>query len=100
MIYLILGMAITVFAIRFLPISLAGHYRMPEGIARALSFAPPVALSAIVVTNVSGMLKENSSSQHLLAIFLSLTISLGTTRFSQKTLLPICAGILVYMILK
>lgn len=69
MTYTIIGMAIPVFALRYLPIGLAGRYRMPEVIERALIFAPPVALSGIVVTTVVGMLEKGSTPHHITAVF-------------------------------
>ena len=93
---IIVGMAVTVFAIRYLFIGMAGRYQMPEPIEKALSFSPPVVLAGIVVTTISTMLEVNDDSQSMLVILTSLFTALGLALYTKNLLLAISSGMVLY----
>ena len=97
---IIVGMAVTVFAIRFVFIGLAGRYKLPAAMEKALSFSPPVVLAAIVVTTVSGMLRANSDLQSAVLILTSLLTAFALALFKQNLFLAISTGMLLYAISK
>lgn len=47
--YLIAGMAVVTFGIRYLLLPLSGHIRFSGGMRRALGYVPPAVLTAIIV---------------------------------------------------
>lgn len=51
-IYLITGMALVTFAIRYLPFAVGSRFEMPAGLIRALRYVPPTVLTAIIVPAV------------------------------------------------
>ena len=48
-IYMIAGMALVTFGIRYIMFPIAGRFRFPELFEKGLSYVPPVVLTAIIV---------------------------------------------------
>lgn len=60
--YLIGGMALVTFSLRYLLLPLSGRIRLSTGVQRALSYVPPVVLTAIIVP---AALMPDGSTLHL-----------------------------------
>ncbi len=50
--YLILGMALVTFLIRYIPFAFANRIQFPDKISRALRYVPPAVLTAIIVPSI------------------------------------------------
>lgn len=51
-IYMVAGMALVTFAIRYVLFPVSGRFRFPETVERGLRYVPPVVLTAIIVPSV------------------------------------------------
>lgn len=51
-IYMITGMALVTFGIRYIMFPISGRFRFPELFEKSLSYVPPVVLTAIIVPSV------------------------------------------------
>ncbi len=51
-IYMIAGMALVTFCIRYIMFPISGRFRFPELFERGLKYVPPVVLTAIIVPSV------------------------------------------------
>lgn len=51
-VYMIAGMALVTFAIRYVMFPISGRFRFPELFERGLRYVPPVVLTAIIVPSV------------------------------------------------
>lgn len=96
-VYLIAGMALVTFLIRYVPFGIASRFEFPERLVKALRYIPPTVLTAIIVPAV---LIPNG--QH---IDLSLTnaylggavIAFGIGWFSRNLLLTIVLGMAAFL---
>lgn len=50
--YLVLGMMLVTFGVRYPVLALLGHFELPEPVIRALKFVPVAVLTAIIVPAV------------------------------------------------
>lgn len=50
--YMVAGMALVTFAIRYIMFPISGRFRFPDVFERGLKYVPPVVLSAIIVPSV------------------------------------------------
>ena len=51
-IYMVAGMALVTFAIRYIMFPISGRFQFPELFERGLKYVPPVVLAAIIVPSV------------------------------------------------
>lgn len=51
-VYLIVGMALVTFGIRYSMFAVAGRFEFPSGVVDALRYVPPAVLTAIIVPSV------------------------------------------------
>ena len=96
--WLILGMFVITFAIRFVMFALAGKIIFPIWMQESLKFVPPAVLTAIIVPAVVmpfGKIDISFTNVYLLAAIISVVIS-----FATKSLLKtIFFGMLVFLTL-
>ena len=97
--WLILGMFVITFGIRFIMFAFAGKITFPIWIQQSLHFVPPAVLTAIIVPSVvmpSGEIDFSFDNAYLLAAVISIVISLVT----KSLLKTIFFGMLVFLLLK
>ena len=97
--WLILGMFVITFGIRFVMFAFAGKITFPVWMQQSLKFVPPAVLTAIIVPAVVmpfGEMDFSFSNVYLLAAIISVIISLVT----KSLLKTIFFGILVFLLLK
>ena len=96
--WLILGMFVITFAIRFIIFAFAGKIIFPIWIQESLKFVPPAVLTAIIVPAVVmpfGKVDISFTNVYLLAAIISIVIS-----FATKSLLKtIFFGMLAFLTL-
>lgn len=51
-VYMVVGMALVTFGIRYIMFPISGRFRFPDLFVRGLKYVPPVVLSAIIVPSV------------------------------------------------
>ena len=97
--YLILGMFVITFGIRFLMFAFAGKMQFPNWLENALKFVPPTVLTGIIVPAVVmpfDKIDFSLTNIYLLAAIFSLTVA-----FVTKSLLKTIAfGMLLFLFLK
>ena len=92
---LIIGMMALTFIPRYLPISMAGKFRIPPLLGRALEFVPIAVLTAIIAQTSlvhDGKLDISMSNPHMYAL-LAAVITAWITKHTFKTIL---VGLIVY----
>ncbi len=97
--YLIFGMFVVTFAIRFVMFAFAGKMQFPSWLERALKFVPPAVLTAIIVPSVAmptGVLDISFTNVYLTAALFSLVVALLT----KNLLKTIGLGMLFFLFLK
>ncbi|WP_160063992.1 AzlD domain-containing protein [Psychromonas sp. L1A2] len=97
--WLILGMFIITFGIRFVMFAFAGKITFPVWMQQSLKFVPPAVLTAIIVPAVVmpyGDMDISFTNVYLLAAIISVVISLVT----KSLLKTIFFGMLVFLLLK
>ena len=97
--WLILGMFIITFGIRFVMFAFAGKITFPVWMQQSLKFVPPAELTAIIVPAVVmpyGDMDISFTNVYLLAAIISVVISLVT----KSLLKTIFFGMLVFLLLK
>ncbi len=94
---LIVGMMALTFLPRYLPIAMAGKFRIPPLLGRALEFVPIAVLTAIIAQTSlvhDGKLDIALSNPHLYAL-IAAVITAWITKHTFKTIL---VGLIVYAI--
>jgi branched-subunit amino acid transport protein len=98
-ILLIAGMVAVTFAIRYVPLSLAGRLRLPRAVQAALRYVPVAVLTAITVPAVlmpKGTLQVGLGNPYLFGSLAAILVAWLTRR-----LLPtIAAGMAVFLLWK
>ncbi len=97
--YLIFGMFVVTFAIRFVMFAFAGKLSFPNWMEKALKFVPPAVLTAIIVPSVTmpqGSLDFSLTNVYLIAALFSLAVAL----VSKSLLKTIGLGMLFFLFLK
>ena len=92
---LIIGMMALTFIPRYLPIAMAGKFRIPPLLGRALEFVPIAVLTAIIAQTSlvhDGKLDIAMSNPHMYAL-LAAVITAWITKHTFKTIL---VGLIVY----
>ena len=97
-VYLVAGMFLVTFAIRYILLPLSGRFRLPPGIQRTLKFVPPAVLTAIVVPVVvmpdGHHLQLSPSNPYLVGAIC--TVLIGW--FSKNLLVTIVGGMASFAI--
>ena len=94
---LIIGMMALTFIPRYLPIAMAGKFRIPPLLGRALEFVPIAVLTAIISQTSlvhDGKLDIALSNPHLYA----LVAAVITAWFTKHTFKTILVGLIIYTI--
>lgn len=97
--WLIFGMFVITFGIRFIMFAFAGKITFPIWMQQSLRFVPPAVLTAIIVPSVvmpTGTIDFSVDNVYLLAAVISVVISLVT----KSLLKTIFFGMLVFLLLK
>jgi branched-subunit amino acid transport protein len=95
-VYLIAGMMLVTFGIRYSMFVLAGRYEFPAGVVNALRFVPPAVLTAIIVPAVlipSGQSIDMSLNNTYLVGAL---VAVAVSWFSKNLLLTIVIGMVAF----
>lgn len=87
--YLIIGMALVTFAIRYSMFLLAGRVEFPARLVGALRYVPPAVLTAIIVPAVLIPTGEGVNLSFANAYLVGGLVALGVSWFSQNLLLTI-----------
>ena len=94
---LIIGMMAVTFSPRYLPIALAGRFRIHPLLRRALEFVPIAVLTAIISQTSlihNGELDLNFDNAYLYGLIAAIL----TAWVSKHTFLTILVGLLVYLV--
>ncbi len=94
---LIIGMMVLTFIPRYLPIAMAGKFRIPPLLGRALEFVPIAVLTAIISQTSlvhHGKLDIALSNPHLYALIAAIV----TAWLTKHTFKTIMVGLIVYAI--
>ncbi|GAB4441012.1 MAG: AzlD domain-containing protein [Anaerolineae bacterium] len=94
--YLIAGMMLVTFGIRYSMFLVAGRYEFPAGVVNALRFVPPAVLTAIIVPAVlipTGQSIDVSLSN---AYLVGALVAAAVGWFSQNLLLTIVVGMAAF----
>lgn len=97
--WLIFGMFVITFGIRFVMFAFAGKITFPIWMQQSLKFVPPAVLTAIIVPAVvmpHGDIDLSFTNVYLLAAIISVMISLVT----KSLLKTILFGMLTFLLLK
>ena len=98
--FLILGMMLVTFAVRYPVLALTSRITLPSGLLRTLRYVPPAVLAAIVLPemffNTQGALDINTDNAYLIAGVFSFIVAWRT----KNTLITIVLGMGVLLGLK
>ncbi|MCG8465387.1 MAG: AzlD domain-containing protein [Xanthomonadales bacterium] len=100
MTWLIASMAVLVFVCRGFFIFTAHKIKLPEGMRVALSFAPPVVLSVIVVSSVMNIAKSSGNALETAAAFVALAIAGGVVYRFGSFSAAIVSSLGFYLVMK
>lgn len=95
-VYLIAGMMIVTFAIRYSMFLIAGRFEFPAQLVNALRYVPPAVLTAIIVPAVLIPTGEGLHLSYTNAYLVGAVAALGISWFSQNLLLTILLGMGVF----
>jgi branched-subunit amino acid transport protein len=95
--YLISGMALVTFTIRYSMFAVAGRVEFPDRLERTLRYVPPAVLTAIIVPAVlipapGDEIVLSYTNTYLVAAF----IAFGVGWFSRNLLLTILVGMIAF----
>ncbi|MCV2884026.1 AzlD domain-containing protein [Aestuariibacter sp. AA17] len=93
MISIILGMALVTFFTRALFIMLPERHSLPKKMIEAMTFAPQVVLTAIVVSTVSDLAKNKGSLEYILLMFGSMLLAMSLSYKTKNLSLSVIAGL-------
>ena len=94
--YLIAGMALVTFAIRYSMFLLAGRAEFPKWLINALRYVPPAVLTAIIVPAVLISADHGVSLSYTNAYLVGALAAFGISWFSQNLLLTIVLGMAAF----
>lgn len=95
-VYLIVGMALVTFAIRYSMFLVAGRFEFPAGLVNALRYVPPAVLTAIIVPAVLIPTGEGVNLSYTNAYLVGALAAFGISWFSQNLLLTIVLGMAAF----
>ncbi|PJF39134.1 MAG: branched-chain amino acid transport [Phototrophicales bacterium] len=95
--WLIVGMTIVTFGVRYPSLALVGKLQLPESIIRALNYVPVAVLTAIIVPYV--LYREDGFSvtfdnSYLIAAIVAIIVS----AMRKSLLLTICVGLMAFLL--
>lgn len=96
-VWLVGGMFVVTFLVRFLPFGLADSLRIPPALERSLRFVPPAVLMAIVFPAVlmpKGELQITWQNPHLIGAL----VALGVGVWKSQLLLTIVTGMAAFFL--
>lgn len=94
--WLVLGMALVTFAIRYPVLAILGRVTLPERVMRALRYVPTAVLSAIILPGLvapNEMIALSPSNAYLVAGVFSIAVA----TFTRKLLPTIIAGMVFFL---
>ncbi len=94
--YLIAGMALVTFAIRYSMFAVAGRVSFPPRLVSALQYVPPAVLTAIIVPAVLIPSGDTIQFSYTNAYLVGGLIAFGIGWFSKNLLLTILLGMLAF----
>ncbi len=94
--YLIAGMVLVTFVIRYSMFIIAGRVEFPDRLVKALRYVPPAVLTAIIVPAVLIPTGEGVNLSYTNAALIGALVALGISWFSQNLLLTIVVGMLAF----
>jgi branched-subunit amino acid transport protein len=95
-VYLIAGMALVTFAIRYSMFLVAGRFEFPAGLVNALRYVPPAVLTAIILPAVLIPTGEGINLSYTNAYLVGALAAFGISWFSQNLLLTIVLGMAAF----
>ncbi len=95
-VYLILGMAVVTFLIRYPMFALAGRVEFPKVLARALRYVPPAVLTAIIVPAVLMPKGTTLNLSYTNAYLVGALVAVAVGWFKRNLLLTIVAGMTAF----
>lgn len=94
--WLIFGMAIVTFSIRYPVLAMSGRLKMPPWFLRLLRYVPPTVLTAIVMPTVL-MPNDTLWIDHTNARLVGLIAAIGVGFWRKNLLLTILVGMAVFL---
>jgi branched-subunit amino acid transport protein len=94
--FLITGMALVTFAIRYSMFLVAGRVEFPAKLVKALRYVPPAVLTAIIVPAVLIPTGEGVNFSYTNAYLVGGLVAFGISWFSQNLLLTIVLGMAAF----
>jgi len=95
-IYLIAGMTLVTFSIRYSMFAIAGRIEFPKRLVNALRYVPPAVLTAIIVPAVLIPSGDEIHLSYTNPYLVGALIALGVGWFSKNLLLTIIIGMLAF----
>ncbi len=95
-VYLIAGMTLVTFGIRYSMFLLAGRYEFPAGVVNALRFVPPAVLTAIIVPAVLIPTGDSIDLSWGNAYLAGALVAMAVSWFSKNLLLTIVVGMAAF----
>lgn len=95
-VYLIGGMALVTFTIRYSMFALAGRVEFPDWLVSSLRYVPPAVLTAIIVPAVLIPTGDTLNFSYTNAYLVGALVAFGVGWFSKNLLLTILFGMLVF----
>lgn len=94
--FLITGMALVTFAIRYSMFAVAGRFEFPAWLINALQYVPPTVLTAIIVPAVLMPSGDRIDFHYTNAYLVGAVVALATGWISKNLLLTILVGMLAF----
>ncbi|MFN8458988.1 MAG: AzlD domain-containing protein [Anaerolineae bacterium] len=95
-VYMISGMALVTFAIRYSMFLVAGRFEFPARVVNALRYVPPAVLTALIVPAVLVSDGQRVNLSYTNAYLIGALAAFGVSWFSKNLLLTIVLGMLVF----
>ncbi len=94
--YLITGMALVTFIIRYSMFAVAGHIEFPPWLINALRYVPPAILTALIVPAIPMPTGDKFSFSYTNAYLVGALVALSVGWFSKNLLLTILLGMAAF----
>ncbi len=94
--YMITGMAVVTFAIRYSMFLVAGRFEFPAGVVKGLRYVPPAVLTALIVPAVLIPAGQTIQVSYTNAYLMAALAAFGVSWFSKNLLLTIVLGMLFF----
>ncbi len=95
-VYLIAGMALVTFAIRYSMFAVAGRVEFPTRLVNALRYVPPTVLTAIIVPAVLMPNGDGVQASYTNPYLMGALVAFGVGWSSKNLLLTIVVGMLAF----